>query len=158
MKKTPSIRPVALLCGFALLLSGLSACSKKGTPAPPTAPIDARLLLGAVWNTVSVAATKPDGTTVTITGNFTALFLAQPRFDTLPSGSAAGTGNEKLFGENFDWNYDATSHVLTVPLSMTEVETPTIASLDAHRLVLHYEGTTIDYGSAYAKFDQTLTR
>lgn len=159
MKKMPSIRPAALLCSFALLLSGLSACSKKGTPTPASAAtIDVHLLLGAVWNTTSVSATRPDGTTATITDGFDKLFLPEPRFDTLPSGSTAGTGNEKLFGENFEWTYDAASRVLTVPLSMTQVETPTIASLDAHRLVLHYEGNTIDYGSAYARFDQTLTR
>jgi hypothetical protein len=151
---TKTIRALALC---ALMLA--AACSKKGTPAPtPAATIDVHLLLGAAWNTASVAATRPDGTTVTITDNFNDLFLPQPRFDTLPSGSASGTGNEKLFGENFEWTYDATTHVLTVPLSVTEVETPTIKSLDAHRLVLHYGGSTIDYGSAYTKFDQTLTR
>jgi len=147
---TPLLCLVVSLC--------LLACSKKSTPAPPPATIDVHLLLGAVWNTTSVFATKPDGTTVTITDHFDQLFLPQPRFDTLPSGSASGTGNEKLFGENFEWTYDATSHVLTVPLSMAEVETPTIKSLDAHKLVLHYEGNTIDYGSTYTKFDQTLTR
>lgn len=136
-----------------------SACGKKSTPAPkPSATIDVHLLLGTVWNTTLVVATKPDGTTVTIADRFNDLFLPQPRFDTLPSGSTMGTGNEKLFGENFEWTYDATTHMLRVPLSETDIETPTITLLESNKLVLHYVGHTIDYGDTYAKFDQTLTR
>ena len=147
------------ICALALCALMLAtACSKKSTPTPPAATIDVHLLLGTVWNTTLVSATKPDGSTVTITSGFYDLFLPQPRFDTLPSGSTMGTGNETAFGANFEWSYDATSHVLTVPFDAQDIEVTKIISLDAHKLVLHYEGYTIDYKSTYTKFDQTLTR
>ena len=146
-------------CALALCALMLATgCSKKSTPTPPPATIDVHLLLGVVWNTTLVVATKPDGTTITITDRFDLLFLPQPRFDTLPSGSTMGTGNEKLFGDNFEWTYDATSHVLTVPFTTQEIVVATITYLDAHKLVLHHEGHTPDYGDTYTKFDQTLTR
>ncbi|MDB5124822.1 MAG: hypothetical protein JWP94_2951 [Mucilaginibacter sp.] len=156
MKSINHIASIVLLGTIAI---AFQACNKKSTPTPvPSVTIDASLLLGPVWNTTTVVATKPDGTTVTITTGFTALFLAEPRFDTLPSGTTLGTGNEKLFGANFVYSYDTSNHVLTVPFDASDVEIATITKLDAHTLVLHHEGNTLDYGSTYTKFDQTLTR
>jgi hypothetical protein len=146
-------------CLCLIVLGITTSCSNKSTPKPaPVVSIDINLLIGPVWNTTSVMATKPDGTTVTITTRYTDLFLAEPRFDTLPSGTTLGTGNEKLFGENFVYTYDSSGHVLTVPFNPQQIEIATITKLDAHTLVLHHDGNSLDYGSTYSKFDQTLTR
>ena len=156
MKSFNQIAFTVFLCSIAI---GFQGCNKKTTPTPtPSATIDISLLVGPVWNTTTVVATKPDGTTVTITSGFAILYLPAPRFDTLPSGTTMGTGSDAVIGENFVYTYDATTHVLTVPFDPQDIEIVTITKLDTHTLVLHHEGNTLDYGSTYTKFDQTLTR
>ena len=155
------MRKLRLILWSLLLASAcaISGCGKKESPKPQQpATIDEDVLLGNVWITTLVVATKPDGSTVTITDKFSVLFLPQPQFDSLPTASADGSGNDHLIGERFYWQYDASTHVLTVPFSPDQIVVAKITHLDAHKLVLHHEGRTPDYGDTYTKFDQTLER
>lgn len=155
---------IALLSSTLYLLSSCGG-SKKSDPAPQPVTFDVSLLLGAKWITTAAILTKQDGSTVNPTGgNLNQLYLSDVTFLTPPSGITPGNATESDYAPPLTWTYNSTTSNLIVTftagsngISSGSVNA-TINKLDAHTLVLHREGTSPEFGTLYAKIDQTLTR
>lgn len=153
-QKRISIRTAVVLMVFGVMI--IASCSKKSTPTPTPLPtITISAILGS-WTTQSVVATKADGTSTTITDQTTItqdMYVVSPTFETLPSGSTQGTGNDQIIGEAFHWLYNSTTNTISIDLPLTV----TVTTLNAHTMVWVTTDNQ-DFTGTYTKIVQTFTR